>query len=69
MKKYKVTMCSERRVLQSCTYVFEVEAESHLDAFARAPEFGEVVDFEITDEDILHEDFVDDYEDIELIEE
>ena len=69
MNKYKVTMCSQRRVWQSCTYVFEVEAESHMDAFAKATEFGEIVDFEISDESVISEDFVDDYEDITKIEE
>lgn len=69
MKKYKVTMCSQRRVWQSCTYIFEVEGETHLDAVNRAPDFGEVMDFEVTDESIISEEFVDDYEDVELIEE
>ena len=69
MKNYRVTMCSQRKVWQSCTYIFEVEAESHLDAFKRAPEFGEVMDFEVTDESEISEEFVDDYEDIELVEE
>ena len=69
MKKYKVEMCSQRTVIQYCTYVFEVEASTHLDAVHRAPNFGEVMDFEVSDEEILREEFNEDYEDVELIEE
>lgn len=66
MQTYKIEFVTERRVYQECHYFVEVEAESNLDAIALARDWeGEIMDFEVTDESVISEDWVD-YESIEI---